>query len=63
MIAVIYLVCSQFELFGSDSENGYEVLFAFSNLDKANKRLKELNETIEIEEGDLPYILKYMNLE
>ena len=46
---IVYLVCEPFMVYG--------VLFASLSEEKAILKLKELNLTVEEEEGDLPYFI------
>lgn len=57
---IVYLVCEPFAVYGSRGEqleHGEQVLFASLSEEKAILKLKELNSTVEEEEGDLPYFI------
>jgi hypothetical protein len=62
----VYLICEPHLAYGSRGEilieNTEQVLFCFSNKEKADRKLSELNSTIEEEEGDLSYFIKVMPL-
>lgn len=62
----VYLVCEPHLAYGSRGEllieNTEQVLFCFTDKEKADSKLSELNSTIEEEEGDLPYFIKVMPL-
>ena len=64
---VVYLICEPHLAYGSRGEilveNTEQVLFCFTDKEKADRKLSELNSTIEEEEGDLSYFIKEMPLE
>lgn len=63
----VYLICEPHLAYGSRGEllieNTEQVLFCFNDKEKAVNKLKELNSTIEEEEGDLPFFIKRLPLE
>ena len=63
----VYLICEPHLVYGSCGEllveNTEQVLFCFTDKEKADRKLSELNSTIEEEEGDLSYFIKEMPLE
>ena len=61
----VYLVCEPFQVYdgtGNKLKNGEQVLFCYLDKEEAVNKLKELNCTIEEEEGDLPFFIKRLPL-
>ena len=62
---LICTICNSsivYDSFGKRIEDGETILAAYLDKSKAIQKIDELNKSIEIEEGDIPYYLGYLHV-